>query len=272
MKSISRDGSSKGDEFANVPMSPTDDMMSPVTKQLNMMKRIHSPPEAMIREKRRISFNFRKAVVPIPFPRPSSEFILGTSSANRKQVIELLQWKFRQMSPNIDEKAIRCEDPMMLPQLIAHAKAEAILDRLRQEGVTEEKIVLTADQIVLFEGQVREKPTSAEEARFFLSSYSNKSVSTVSAVVVTHYPSGMKAANIDVATVYWGTIPNEVVQDVVARGATYDCAGGFRIEDEALNPLITGVDGALDSIMGMPVQLTLRLVDEVIQQVQQQQS
>lgn len=158
---------------------------------------------------------------------------------------------------------------MMLPQLIAHAKADAIIDRLRQEGIVDEKIVLTADQVVLFEGQVREKPTSAEEARFFLSSYSNKSVSTISAVVVTHFPSGIRAANIDVATVYWDTIPNDVVMDVVARGATYDCAGGFRIEDEALNPLIASVDGTLDSIMGMPVQLTMRLVDEVVQQVQQ---
>lgn len=104
MKSISRNGSGKGDGFANVPISPTDDMMSPVTKQLNLMKRIHSPQEAIIREKRRTSFNFRKAIHPSPFPLPLCEFILGTSSANRKQVIELLQWKFRQMSPNIDGK------------------------------------------------------------------------------------------------------------------------------------------------------------------------
>lgn len=165
------------------------------------------------------------------------------------------------------EKAIRTDDPMILPQLIAHAKADAIISRLRHEGAVEEKIVLTADQIVLFEGQVREKPTSPEEAKYFLSSYSNKSVSTVSAVVVTHFPSGTRAAGIDVATVCWDSIPDEVVNDVVARGATYDCAGGFRIEDEALNPLILEADGTLDSIMGMPVQLTLKLVDEVIQQV-----
>jgi septum formation protein len=254
-------------DFVTVPTSPTDDILSPISKKINSMKRIHSPQEAMIREKRRQSLDFRKAVVPTPFPRPSVEFILGTSSENRKQVIDLLQWTYRQISPDIDEKAIRTEDPMQLPLLIANAKADAVLERLREEGVAEEKIVLTADQIVLFEGQVREKPTSADEAKLFLSSYSNKSVSTVSAVVVTHYPSGIRSGDIDVATVYWDAISDQVVEDVVSRGVTFNCAGGFRIEDEALNPLILSVDGALDSILGMPVQLTLKLVDDIIQQV-----
>ena len=52
-------------------------------------------------------------------------------------------------------------------------------------------ILLTSDQIVLFGTEVREKPTCEAQAIEFLSSYSSREVSTISAVVATHFPSGI---------------------------------------------------------------------------------
>lgn len=90
-----------------------------------------------------------------------------------------------------------------MPLLIAEAKAVALVQRLREENSFSEKIILTADQIVLFDNKIREKPVDEKQAKNYLSSYSNKSVSTVSAVVVTHYPSGAQRSGVDIATVFW---------------------------------------------------------------------
>ena len=92
------------------------------------------------------------------------------------------------MIPDIDEKAIRHDDPYTLPVLIAKAKAEAIIGRLDKN--MSPFVLLTSDQIVLFGNEIREKPVDENEAEKFLSSYSNQNVSTVSAVVATHFPSG----------------------------------------------------------------------------------
>ena len=92
------------------------------------------------------------------------------------------------MIPDIDEKAIRDDDPLLLPVLIAIAKATAIFDRLDKNH--DPFILLTSDQIVLFKTEVREKPVNEAEAVRFLSSYSDEQVSTISAVVATHFPSG----------------------------------------------------------------------------------
>jgi septum formation protein len=112
---------------------------------------------------------------------------LGSSSSNRQKILQLVEWSYDIMIPDIDEKAFRHEDPLFLPVIIAKAKAAAIFERLSDQSPF---ILLTADQIVLFDSDVREKPVNEEEAIKFLSSYSNRSVSTISAVVATHYPSG----------------------------------------------------------------------------------
>jgi predicted house-cleaning NTP pyrophosphatase (Maf/HAM1 superfamily) len=56
-----------------------------------------------------------------------------------------------------------------------------------------------------------------------------------------------------VSTVYFNEISLEIVRKVVEKGETFSSAGGFRIEDVDLNPLIRDLEGSVDSIMGMPI-------------------
>jgi predicted house-cleaning NTP pyrophosphatase (Maf/HAM1 superfamily) len=48
--------------------------------------------------------------------------VLGSSSSNRHAVLNLCGWIFDVVIPDIDEKAIRHDDPYMLPVIIAKAK------------------------------------------------------------------------------------------------------------------------------------------------------
>lgn len=107
--------------------------------------------------------------------------ILGSSSRFRQEMLSQMGYQFSIVSPDIDEKAIRDADPHKLVMAIALAKAEAILSKI-QEPV----IVITADQVVTFKGEIREKPTSEKEARNFLSSYGESPIETINAVVVTN--------------------------------------------------------------------------------------
>lgn len=152
---------------------------------------------------------------------------------------------------------------MDLPILIAEAKAQAIVDKLIEEGDENPKIIITADQIVLFENNIREKPIDKEQAISFLSSYSDNSVSTVSAIVITHYPSGLQSSGIDVANIEWASISDEVVKKVVEKKEIFSCAGGFKIEDPDLTPLVKSLNGTIDSVLGFPISLTLRLLEDI---------
>lgn len=123
------------------------------------------------------------------FPQATDlPIILGSSSSNRQFVLNHSGWQHEVIAPDIDEKAIRNPDPFLLPVIIAKAKATAILSRLHDSRGP--FMLLTADQIVLYGSEVREKPIDEAQATEFLSSYSEREVSTISAVVATHYPSG----------------------------------------------------------------------------------
>eukprot|EP01038_Epipyxis_sp_PR26KG_P011076 gene11076-14871_t len=263
----------------NHPSSPTDLVMSPITRKLKINRKHHmfgdnQDPE-VIKEEIRNSmcypqYSLQNAIDNSSWslnPTGSTKLILASSSASRKAVIDELNWPYEQMSPDIDEKAIRCDDPHELPILIAKAKAQAIIDRLEIANETEPCIIITMDQITLYDGKVREKPINESEAFEFLSSYSNNYVSTLSAVIITAFPSKKQKAGLDTATVHWHNISDEIVKKVITKGQIFSSAGGFRIEDEDLNPLIKNIEGTVDSVMGFPIDLTENLINEVLIQL-----
>jgi hypothetical protein len=79
------------------PKSPTDDIMSPVTRQL--MDGRHKNPAIKLPLNRFIPSDH---IFPTTSPCTDETLILGSSSKSRKFVIDLLNWKHIQMSPDID--------------------------------------------------------------------------------------------------------------------------------------------------------------------------
>ena len=96
------------------------------------------------------------------------KLILGSQSKGRAQVLRDAGFEFRVMHADIDEKAIRSENFEELPLLIARAKAAGLLPR-----ISEPAYLITADLVIVCNGELREKPISYEEAERFLKSYSN---------------------------------------------------------------------------------------------------
>ena len=109
-------------------------------------------------------------------------FILGSGSQSRRALLEASGARFDVIAPNIDEKSLgdrELDAPGDLVQCLALAKADALLAKLTDPPIVEGKgervagtVVLTADQVVTYDGRVREKPTSEAEARAFIESYS----------------------------------------------------------------------------------------------------
>eukprot|EP00607_Mallomonas_marina_P010892 CAMPEP_0182421192 /NCGR_PEP_ID=MMETSP1167-20130531/6455_1 /TAXON_ID=2988 /ORGANISM="Mallomonas Sp, Strain CCMP3275" /LENGTH=289 /DNA_ID=CAMNT_0024598065 /DNA_START=134 /DNA_END=1003 /DNA_ORIENTATION=+ len=234
--------------------SPTDRLLSPCSKQI-LVKKINA-------EGKKSSESGNIWAEEENFPQPYQSIILGSSSVKRKSVLERNGWSFTTASPDIDEKAIRDDDPLILPLLVAKAKASALTDRLT-ESILTPTILLTSDQIVLFKQEIREKPQIEEEAREFLSSYSNDTVSTVTAVTATHLPSGRQSSDVNIASVSFKLIPEETVETVLATAEVYSSAGALVIENEVLRGFIQHIEGDIDSLRGLPMRSTVRCIHAV---------
>jgi septum formation protein len=181
--------------------------------------------------------------------------ILGSQSQGRRELLSAMGCAFAVMPAHIDERAIRSEDPGALTLALAHAKADALLPQIHEPA-----LLITADQVVVWQGTIREKPAHAEEARAFLGSYAEGPAVWVTAVVVTHTATGVRRQGVDRATVWFRWIPEEVIDQVVARGEIFAHAGGFSITDPLLEAYIERVGGTAESVIGLPTTLTRQLL------------
>ncbi|KAK4351970.1 hypothetical protein RND71_027488 [Anisodus tanguticus] len=184
---------------------------------------------------------------------PPFKLILGSSSTARRKILADMGYQFTTMSADIDEKAIRKEKPEDLVMALAEAKADAIISKFRNTENLEKDvnptILVAADTVVVYEGVVREKPSSEAEARQFMKDYANGHAATVSSVLVTNLVTGSRRGE-------WDKV--EIEEEIVLYAA-----GGLIIEHPLILPYVKEVVGSTDSVMGLPKALTERLIKEV---------
>ncbi|XP_027150641.1 maf-like protein DDB_G0281937 isoform X3 [Coffea eugenioides] len=202
-------------------------------------------------------------------PNPNSNFkvILGSSSVARKKILADMGYQFTTMSADIDEKAIRKEKPEELVMALAEAKAEAIIPKLQIEEYNmdaEPALLITCDQVVVYEGNIREKPSSKDEARHYIKGYSGGCAATVSSVVITNLKSGIRKGEWDKVEIRFQDIPDQVIDSLIEEGNVLNVAGALIIEHPLILPYVKEVVGATDSVMGLPKALTERLIKEVL--------
>ena len=78
-----------------------------------------------------------------------------------KELAQEYGFDYDTVTADIDEQALgdRTSDPAELVTLLAQAKADAIYERLDSKL----GLLLTCDQVVIYQGRVREKPTSTQQ-------------------------------------------------------------------------------------------------------------
>ncbi|HXV27022.1 MAG TPA: Maf family protein [Candidatus Paceibacterota bacterium] len=170
------------------------------------------------------------------------------------------------VNPAIDEKAIRYPGPAALTMAIARAKNEAVAKLLSDDA-----IVVTADTVAVWEGEIREKPRDPAELRRFAISYGYAPVTAVTSVWVhrTHaVPAGgpgtgyfgWSGSATDAASVSFSPFSDLELDAIVKEPAFYGSAGGFLIEHPLMKDHVLGIDGDAETIQGLPGRLVRLLL------------
>ena len=188
------------------------------------------------------------------------KIILGSQSENRKHVLEQAGYMFEVMVSNIDEKAIRHEDLYELPLRLAKAKAEALLPRIKEPA-----LLITADQVIVWNGELREKPNDLTEARRYLESFSGSEhpAECVNGITVTNTASGKSLTERELSKIYFRTIPQEAIELFLKERIGFRKAGGFDVKHPMIQPFISRMEGTLESVLGLPMDIVKRLMREV---------
>ena len=184
-------------------------------------------------------------------------------------------------SSNDPSKLSFCEDistyntnSLFLSLLFFSLKSDAILAKIKSQpklhNIQPPRLLLTCDQIVMIGNKIHEKPKTKEEAKSFITLYSNNSCSTIGSLVVTDLPTNNRVIGINTCKINFKTIPTEIIDVVVDEGEILNCAGGLMIENPKLIPYLIGIDhqagsesGGEDGVRGLSLSLLQRCIEEL---------
>uniref|UniRef100_A0A8I6XF33 Maf-like protein n=1 Tax=Hordeum vulgare subsp. vulgare TaxID=112509 RepID=A0A8I6XF33_HORVV len=176
-------------------------------------------------------------------------------------------YEFTVMSADIDERAVRREKPEELVKALAEAKADAIqLNLCDRDSRDLPTLLITSDQVKVSKGVIRERPRSTEEAREFIKGYSGDVAFAVNYVLVTNLSTGDTKGGWDIPEIYFHHIPDEFIDKVVKEGGMTCVAGGLRLIHPSALPFIKELVGTMDSVRGLPRNLTEKLIRESLQE------
>ena len=150
-------------------------------------------------------------------------------------------------------------DEIVLPSAVATATVNA---RAKGEYVLRRTAlpVLAFDTVVGLDDRVFGKPRDRDQAVAMFKALCGRTHEVVTAVFLGF---GEKIIEkFEKTFVTFGAFNAQLVYNYVDSGAPYDKAGGYNIDDDEIKPLIARVDGDYTNVVGLPVKLTEKLIEE----------
>ena len=178
--------------------------------------------------------------------------VLGSISPFRGELLGSIGVSFIQKASSLNESDIVAPDPKELALLRSAHKG------LKMEEIEENSIVISADQVLDFEGQGIGKVQSIEEAEQRLQSLVGKThfLHSAYSFVLYHRELDFKPVEllteVDSSTLKMKNLSQEEIAGYLATGEWKGCAGCYQFENRG-RLLFEKVEGDQASIVGLPL-------------------
>lgn len=186
-----------------------------------------------------------------PAPAPL-RVVLASQSPRRSALLTLIGIPHDVRPANVDETYPAGEPPRTHAERLARAKARAVADG--------NALVIGSDTVVVVDGDVLGKPANDADARRMLARLSGRTHTVITAVAVA-WRGRIEAAAEDVHVTFH-VLSDAAIAAYVATGEPMDKAGAYGIQGYGAT-LVQRVDGDYFAVMGMPLQLMVRLLERV---------
>lgn len=193
--------------------------------------------------------------------------VLASSSPRRCALLKKAGIAFEVAPVEIDEDLARTRPGASAAEAacelaLRKALARARLVPPRPGGA----VVLGADTIVLApSGQALGKPGDADDARRMASGLAGCEHRVVTGVALTTVPEGRSLARAVESAVRFRPLAAPAIEAYVASGLWRGKAGGYGLQDDPPGgrALVAEVRGSETNVIGLPVEETLAMLDEV---------
>ncbi len=182
---------------------------------------------------------------------------LASKSPRRKKLLKQIGIKFSTFSVDIEEKQLPNETPVRTVKRLAEEKLNAAL-KIKSDGV-----IITADTIVVLDGQIIGKPKSKKDARSILKKLSGAKHFVYTGFAVFNSQNTRKILGYRKTAVTFRELSEKEIAEYVATGSPLDKAGAYGIQDDYGAVFVKNISGCYYNVVGLPlvdVYLALREV------------
>ncbi|MGA2678469.1 MAG: nucleoside triphosphate pyrophosphatase [Sedimentisphaerales bacterium] len=184
----------------------------------------------------------------------SKTIILASASPRRKQLLAEAGYKFTVVVSQIDESIFSTENiaPVEYAKQLAFAKADDVADKYP------DSIVIGADTVVDFEGQIIGKPRDAEHAEEITRMLFSMPHKVITGLTLVCKSRNLKIVEAETTVVYPKKLTDAQIAEHIKSGIWCDKAGAYSISDN--DPFVDHIEGSMTNVMGMPMELLKKLL------------
>ncbi len=178
--------------------------------------------------------------------------ILASSSKFRKQLLKKLNFSFKCISPDIDERRLKNEAVRDYVKRLSIEKASKVASSNKKS------IIIGSDEVADLDGEILGKPITKNNAKKQLRMLSGNKVIFRTGLCVLNSDTGKYYASVNNYTIYFNDLNDKTINKYLDNDNVLNCAASIRIEGLAIN-LVRKMNGAdPSSIMGLPL---IKLID-----------
>ena len=202
---------------------------------------------------------------------------LASASPRRRELLEAAGVRFTVRVPAtpVDETLTdeQLADPFTAVRTLAERKAAALVQEFLAEDLTPAVyIIIGADTLVVKGTRIFGKPVSATDATQMLLALSGCTHQVMTGVAVwmilVPAPGQVNVgfcSFTDESQVTFRTLSEEEITLYLAKGESFDKAGAYAIQGEGRH-FVRRVQGAMDTVIGLPVERLLREFPDLVQE------
>ena len=172
-------------------------------------------------------------------------FILGSNSPRRKEILKEIGLDFSIYPSNIDEnfnKEINLED---IPVFLAEKKANALKNKLKEND-----ILITADTIVIYKNELLSKPENSYQAKEMLEKLSGKSHKVITGVCLLS--KNNKSIFSSKTIVTFNDLDKFEIEFYINKYKPFDKAGSYGIQEWIGLIGVKKIEGSYTNVVGLP--------------------
>jgi len=187
----------------------------------------------------------------------TTRLILASASPRRRMLLREAGYDFEVVEPPLAEPEDELSDlsPARQAEALAYFKARSVAES--NPGCC----ILAADTIVSVGGRVLGKAGDAVEAGRMLRTLSGTRHSVITGVALIG-PDGRRLISSDTTRVTMRELSEQEIASYVASGEWIGKAGAYAIQETA-DRFVESLDGSFSNVVGLPMELTKRMIREL---------